>query len=632
MEVRLQSMRRFEFNLEAEYHSPELSHDDLDKSNVLVQDRLAESTVPLEDTADNDGLAVPEEDIIMRDRLVESNIPVRSTTMKDEVMKSNFHVEGTANKDGTIVPNVPMEAEAKRVGLTESNSLMEISEYNVPMEDTSERHGPTESNASMELTEKNVSLEDVAKKDELIESNVCLEDTGTKVGLTKSNVPVENTAMKVGQTESDVSMEIKCMGDGVLEVGMEFESEEQAYDFYNQYGRKMGFSVRKDWLNKSKNGIVQSRRYCCSKEGYRRKDPREICLKNPSKETRTGCLAHMIIALQPNGKYRVIQLEAIHNHEFVSPDKAQLLKSQKKLAPAQVARIEKADTFAMLAVGGQGIDDQKITYPPVYYMNYLQSKRMKAMKRGDAGGLLQYFQRMQLENSFFFYAIQLDMFDQITNIFWTDAKMVVDYDHFGDVVCFDMTYGTNTFNWPFALFTGVNHHKQTVFFGAALLYDETTESFKWLFETFIEAMFKKVPKTILTDQCEAMAKAIAVVLPETYHRFCVWQIYQNALVHHLTTVFGGSKSFDKDFSNCIFEHEEEEDFIQAWESMLDKYDLRGNTWLQKLFEEKEKWALAYGRVAFCADMKSTQFSESMYSVLRNHLNREPDLVNVFAAF
>ena len=44
------------------------------------------------------------------------------------------------------------------------------------------------------------------------------------------------------------------------------------------------------------------------------------------------------------------------------------------------------------------------------------------------------------KNASFFYEIQLDVDNQINNIFWTDPKMDVDYDLFGDVVCFDTTY------------------------------------------------------------------------------------------------------------------------------------------------------------------------------------------------
>ena len=109
----------------------------------------------------------------------------------------------------------------------------------------------------------------------------------------------------------------------------------------------------------------------------------------------------------------------------------------------------------------------------------------------------------------------------ITNIFWVDDRSISDYNLFGNVVCFDTTYKTNEYDRPFAPFVGVNHHKQTVVFGAALLYDETTESFKWRFETFLGEMSGKQPKTILTDQSAAMANAIVKVFPETKHRLCV---------------------------------------------------------------------------------------------------------------
>ena len=59
------------------------------------------------------------------------------------------------------------------------------------------------------------------------------------------------------------------------------------------------------------------------------------------------------------------------------------------------------------------------------------------------------------------------------------------------------------------MFVGVNHHKQTIIFGAALLYDEKSETFMWSFDFFQKAMFGKQSQTILTDQDVAMAKALA---------------------------------------------------------------------------------------------------------------------------
>jgi hypothetical protein len=40
----------------------------------------------------------------------------------------------------------------------------------------------------------------------------------------------------------------------------------------------------------------------------------------------------------------------------------------------------------------------------------------------------------------------------------------------------------------FAPFTGVNHHMQSAFFGAAFIANEKIESYEWLFRTFLSAM------------------------------------------------------------------------------------------------------------------------------------------------
>ena len=66
----------------------------------------------------------------------------------------------------------------------------------------------------------------------------------------------------------------------------------------------------------------------------------------------------------------------------------------------------------------------------------------------------------------------------IMNIFWTDGQAIMDYYVFGDAVSFDTTFSTNEFQMPFAPFIGVNHHKQTVLFGAALLYNEPADTFE----------------------------------------------------------------------------------------------------------------------------------------------------------
>ena len=96
----------------------------------------------------------------------------------------------------------------------------------------------------------------------------------------------------------------------------------------------------------------------------------------------------------------------------------------------------------------------------------------------------------------------------LRNIFWADARLIDDFTKFGDVVVFDVTYMTNKFKMPFAPFTGVNHHGQSILFGGALLENEKEETFVWLFEHFLKCMFSKYPKAIITDQDKAMGNSI----------------------------------------------------------------------------------------------------------------------------
>ncbi|XP_045821955.1 protein FAR1-RELATED SEQUENCE 5-like [Trifolium pratense] len=97
---------------------------------------------------------------------------------------------------------------------------------------------------------------------------------------------------------------------------MEFESEVATYDFYNEYSKKMGFRIRREYGNKSKiDGVLTSRRFTCFKEGNRGVDKRDYLTKEPRAETRTGCQARMVISLDRKiGKYKVVDFVAQHNH------------------------------------------------------------------------------------------------------------------------------------------------------------------------------------------------------------------------------------------------------------------------------------------------------------------------------
>ncbi|PNX73244.1 hypothetical protein L195_g029143, partial [Trifolium pratense] len=97
---------------------------------------------------------------------------------------------------------------------------------------------------------------------------------------------------------------------------------------------------------------------------------------------------------------------------------------------------------------------------------------------------------------------------RMKSLFWTDGSSRSNYFCFGDVLTFDTTYQKNKYNYPLVVFSWCNHHSQTVIFGAALVSDETTETYKWMLNCFLECREGKQPKAVVTYGDGAMMEAI----------------------------------------------------------------------------------------------------------------------------
>jgi zinc finger SWIM domain-containing protein 3 len=456
----------------------------------------------------------------------------------------------------------------------------------------------------------------------------------------------------------------------VPRIGMEFSTTDEAWTFWVSYAGKTGFDARKHYSNKNKDGVVTSTRFLCGKEGHRSKDKREGQYKSSRAKTRTGCKARMGILLdRSTNKYRVHDFEAEHNHILYRADMIHLIPSQRKVCPVDAMDIEAADhagiapkaahVFSGEVVGGTS----NLGYTLQDRKNYLRSKRQRSLQYGEAGGLLKYFQEQVVDNPSFQHAIQLDSEEQITNIFWADAKMLIDYALFGDVITFDTTYSTNKEYRPFGVFVGFNHFREIVVFGAALLYDETLDSFRWLFETFLAAHNQKHPKTIFTDQNAAMGRAVGEVFIDTIHGLCCWHMGQNAIKHLSSHKSEGptegvlpsdpgekedeeptegdlpsdsnqkkdeATTILKEYNRCMYLYEKEEKFEEVFKSMRSK--VKNGSWLDGIYKLKHKWAYCYMKDVFTLGMRSTQLSESFNKDLKQHLKFNLDIVRFFKHF
>eukprot|EP00262_Sarcandra_glabra_P010905 TRINITY_DN2653_c0_g1_i1.p1 TRINITY_DN2653_c0_g1~~TRINITY_DN2653_c0_g1_i1.p1 ORF type:complete len:655 (-),score=74.16 TRINITY_DN2653_c0_g1_i1:26-1990(-) len=242
----------------------------------------------------------------------------------------------------------------------------------------------------------------------------------------------------------------------------------------------------------------------------------------------------------------------------------------------------------------------------------------------DAQNVVDYLKRMRTENPNFFYAIQDDDDQGMSNVFWADQRARTAYNYFGDAVTFDTSYRTNRSRIPFATFTGVNHHRQPVLFGCALLPDESEFSFVWLFKTWLSAMSGRHPISITTDQDRALRAAIAQVFPETRHRFCKWHVLRETQ-ERLSHVYLANPGFQGDFDKCVNGTESVDEFESYWGSLVDQYDLRDNEWIISLYNSRRQWVPVYLRDTFFAEMFTTQGSEGVGSFFDGYVNSKTNL-------
>ncbi|CAN1301316.1 Protein FAR1-RELATED SEQUENCE 5 [Linum perenne] len=117
------------------------------------------------------------------------------------------------------------------------------------------------------------------------------------------------------------------------------------------------------------------------------------------------------------------------------------------------------------------------------------------MQGGAVKFLLDYFLKQANSNKGNYSKIKIDKEEnaQIESIFCAYAQMRGNYLAFGDCFSFDTTYRTNKHHRPLGQSLLVKHTTQMCVFGTALLYEETTKSFEWLFATFLVCMDGRQP-------------------------------------------------------------------------------------------------------------------------------------------
>ncbi|KAL3634607.1 hypothetical protein CASFOL_021661 [Castilleja foliolosa] len=355
--------------------------------------------------------------------------------------------------------------------------------------------------------------------------------------------------------------------------GLEFNTADEAYKFYYMYAASTGFRVRIGQLFRSKNdGSITSRRFVCSKEGH----------QHPS---RVGCGAYMRIQRQESGSWVVDRLQKEHNHELESP-----------IDPSQSVTVA---SKGYREEGGSMLENLDLveTNGGLSLVKRVQGSNVSSDWHSL---LLDYFQSRQAEDTGFFYGVEMRD-GKVMNLFWADARSRFSCSQFGDAVVFDTTYKRVNYSVPFASFLGVNHHRQPVLLGCALVADESEESFTWIFQTWLRAMSGHRPVSIIADQDCPIQNSIAQVFPETHHRFSTWQILEKEQ-ENLGAMLSMDAEFKYEYETCIFQSQTASEFDSAWNMLINKYNLRENLWFKEMYKMRKCWVPLHLKGTFFASI------------------------------
>ncbi|GFZ04066.1 FAR1-related sequence 6 [Actinidia rufa] len=187
-------------------------------------------------------------------------------------------------------------------------------------------------------------------------------------------------------------------------VGMEFDSYEDVYYFYNCYAKEQGFGVRvsNTWYRKSKERYRG--KLSCSSAGFKKKSE----ANRPRPETRTGCPAMVKFRLTENKRWRIIEVELEHNH-LISPTSGKFYKSHKNVGggtkrplPSDSAEeVQKIRLFRTVIIDTE--DNEKLYVDDGEFGITVDQSNQLKLKLGDAQAIYSFFCHLQLMSPNFFY-------------------------------------------------------------------------------------------------------------------------------------------------------------------------------------------------------------------------------------
>ncbi|XP_057733879.1 protein FAR1-RELATED SEQUENCE 5-like [Arachis stenosperma] len=370
-----------------------------------------------------------------------------------------------------------------------------------------------------------------------------------------------------------------------------FADVDIVFEFYQQYAKHHGFGARRS--RSEKRGEVRIRQeFVCHRQGYR--SPKFYSMPNrqkrPRAETRCGCPARMLLRMD----------------DELGQDKRSGHRANERHAQRGHWRLRIHGFMASLAGGYHNVP---------YTTRNMHNVNAKQRREGglDAESCLRYLRECKANDPALYYKEVVDGEGVLQHLFWCDGTSQIDYQVFGDVVAFDVTYKKNVYLSPLVVFSSVNHHNQTVVFAAVLVANEKEETYVWLLQQLQTSMKGKAPVSIITDGDRKMKSAIEQVFPEAHHRLCAWHLLRNA------TSNIGKPKFTRMFKDCMLGDYEVRTFQRKWFEMVEKFGVADKRWVQDMYERRHSWATAHIRKKFFAGFRTTPRCEGLHAVISRYV-------------
>ncbi|XP_031106266.1 protein FAR1-RELATED SEQUENCE 7-like [Ipomoea triloba] len=286
---------------------------------------------------------------------------------------------------------------------------------------------------------------------------------GTIRGATEENSPIGVHASSSNAMDESSSIPIN---QDLL--GITVASIEEAYNLYNDYASRLGFSVRKGkQYYVPGTQIIKIKKFHCAKADFK-SNTNKSSRSYSSVDTRTGCTAGCQFDMASNGQLIVTKQVKDHNHELCPPSKSYLLRSHRSVGANQLSYVKdlKRSGFALSDdirfLKHQSRGSPFVGFTPRDAYNSLLTDSIKSLDGTDSNSLIDIFRQRQLNDLTF--------------------SLILKWMAMQDC-------------------------------------------------TFLRAMDGKCPQTIMTDQCSAMSAAISQVFPSARHRLCIWHIGENSKKH-----------------------------------------------------------------------------------------------------